>query len=285
MSKNLKNYIYNELTQSSSSIKKTIEAFSAYLDEFDMDYKYNYKFLVSHIEDFEKAMKVHNLFKMKCLSIMEELKRDGSINNEFSKILKYNDRLKCNIDFNNILNYSIIETEENQDTWQITGTLKKQYWEKIIENKCVDISLFIEFRYDNNHFSKRYYGIKVSEMEHVKFIKDFFNESYNLIIIKKLGNENFLKLKTLRLLLPECCEMSVVIDDLHSLIVSPTIVDDYIENNLLKERKNANKTPGTFYISLRSKKIKFVKSKLDNFDGIKKELMSFIQEESEYEQR
>ncbi len=278
MSKNLKNFIYDDLTLSSNDIKKTIEAFSAYLDEFDKEYKYNYKFLVSHVEDFEKSIKVHTLFKKECVSIIEELIKDKSINEEFSKILLYKDRMRCNITFNNVLNYSIKDVAVNEASWDINGTLEYHTWERTIENKCADINIAIEFRYDSEHFLKRFYNVNAIKNEHVALVKDFFNESYRAIVVNKLGNDTFQKLKILRNTLPAEFEMSVVVDDVHSLIISSGYLDNSFDYNLLRIERNTNKTPGTFFITLRNQKYKFVKSKLKNIEEVKEEIMKIIQD-------
>lgn len=281
MTQNLKSYIYNELKVPSRDIKSIISSFSAYLDEFDKDFKYNYKFLVSHLEDFEKSILVHSILKNQCSIVIQELIKEQSINSSFAKILFYSDRMSCNIDFNNALQYPIREFGNGEDPWRKNGTLPQWSWEKIKENKRVELNISIEFRYDNLHFSRRFYNVNTDKNEHISLVQAFFNDSYRSLIIEKISEVSYQNLKVLRHNLPDEYSIKVVIDDLHSWNISRDIQEDYLADNVMELEKNGDLKSGTVLISFNGKKYKYSRSKLKNIEAIKEDLITIHSPDTE----
>ena len=274
MSGNLKSYIYKELKVQDSDIKKIIKSFSAYLDEFDKDFKYNYKFLVSHIEDFEISNLVHNIFKNQCSMVIKALLNERLINNFLKKILIFNDRMSCNIDFNNALQYPVRDFRNGEDPWRKNGTLPKWTWDRIKEKNCVKLNISIDYRYDNLHFSRRFFNVNTDKNEYISLVQNFFNDSCHSLIIEKISEINYQKLKTLRLSLPDEYSIKVVIDDLQSLMISRSIENNFLADDVMILENNANLNSGTVFISANGRENKFSSEKLKDIEAIKDKLMT-----------
>jgi len=222
----LKKYLYEGVSSSSDTIAETIKCFSAYLDQYDNDYKYNYKFLISHINDFEKALKANKLFKEQCEKVIAEILTDKLLKEQFDRIQKSRGEISCTIDFNNTLAYSIDNTKsESESSWKVKRSVKKQYWDDLVEYKSLKLNICVELQYKDINLFKRYYSVDTTNRKYLKNICSFFDNAYEEILKSSIKPEILNRLIELKFYLPKEHDLIVLINN--KFLLYPLRFSDY----------------------------------------------------------
>lgn len=158
--KNLYKSIFQPLEASDDLTEAVLEKFSVYIDNYDEDYLYNYKFIVSHIKEFlSVCSKAENLIK-KAKKIKKALLNDKNLMIFFQAIKKYQ-HISLTITLNNAIELNFIKGDEKKEIIEIKeiGVPSKK---SLKYDEEVDIDILL--RVGRNECIETYSKILISEI-------------------------------------------------------------------------------------------------------------------------
>ncbi|WZL80746.1 hypothetical protein QBE53_13170 [Vallitaleaceae bacterium 9-2] len=279
MDEKIRYQLFEKLPLSSEKIHQTLKAFSAYLDEFNKDYKYNYKFMVSYIEDFENAMMAHEKYLKKCLRILNNLKKNKILKNEFQKIELSEGKVSFALLFDNVL-YCDITKINDEDPVKIIGSVKPHKWERIVKNNDFDIEVTIKLKFQNLELTRRFYEDEKFQNNQQLLTVKFFEDSYKTITEEKIGTERFRNLITLNSILKENYSIKIIVDENMSICFSEGVKSELLGCDSVSFEEMESGDLNKIIISSSKKEYKFDIDNLDNIELIKKKIGDeFLQEE------
>lgn len=267
----LKSQLFERISVGPDEIHQILKTFSVYLDEFNKDYKYNYKFIVSHIEDFEKALKVHGKYLNKCLTILNKIKEHKLLKNEFQKFAMSKGKVSFELFFDNVLYCDITNIDDDDDDpFKIIGSVKPEKWTDIIQNDNFDIEVSIKLIFENIVLTRRFYKNDRFQINEQLLIVKFFEDAYKTIINEKIGVERFKNIVFLNGILKEKDLIKIVVDDNMSVCYSKRFDSDLLKTNSISFDTTESEDTGKVFISTSKKQYKFDIANLDDIELMKK---------------
>lgn len=279
MDEKIRYQLFEKLPLSSEKVHQTLKVFSAYLDEFNKDYKYNYKFIVSYIEDFENAMMAHEKYLKKCLRILNNLKKHKILKNEFQKIGKSEGKVSFTLLFDNVL-YCDITKINDEDPFKIIGSVKPHKWECIVKNNDFDIEVTIKLKFQNLELTRRFYEDEKFQNNEQLLTEKFFEDAYKTITEEKIGTERFRNLIILNSILKENYSIKIIVDENMSICFSEGVKSELLGYDSVSFEEMESEDLNKIIISSSKREYKFDIDNLDNIELIKKKIGDeFLQEE------
>lgn len=182
MDEKISKVVLNGLGLSEENIRIVINGFSAYLDKYEEDYHYNYKYLPSHLEDFCKANELLPKFGQTCEELINILSADVHFNSLKHQIIGSDQILEFKILFSKSIQYEC--TRENILEKSILSVPVRNSW---INKDYVSIDIRFDFLFRDLHFTKNVYGVTGENI--VGLCIDFMNNSYRIIAEKYLNKD------------------------------------------------------------------------------------------------
>ncbi len=183
--RNIFKMIFDGTSISEKNIQIVIKTFSAYLDKYEENYCYNYKYLPSHLDEFCKANKLLPKFQDKCQELIDTLTKEIHFKNLISQIIASNQIIELKLSFNKSIQYDftkekILGIKEKSHL----GVPEKNSW---VNKDNISIDLRLDFIYRDFHFIKNVYGITKDNI--LEIYNDFMNNSYKVIVENYLRKE------------------------------------------------------------------------------------------------
>lgn len=165
-------------------IESILTSFSKYLVNYDMDYLYNYKFIISHIKPFIDLLKNIKKIQEQCENIKDIIDKDREIK-QFIKYIE-NKKPKFYIILNNSIKINFIDEKTNE----LINIYKNELPSKnsLEYNKEVDIKVIFEV--DKFKYNRSYKKVLIKEI--IDYESYDLNEE-NIIsiicVVKKIINQ------------------------------------------------------------------------------------------------
>lgn len=157
-----------------TAVKDILNTFSTYLDHYDKDYLYNYKFIESHIDEFLNAWKKTVMVGAKCENIKNCIvdSKYGLLN-FIEKIYKNSNCFFC-VKINNAIEIYSTNSNASNELLKINeNSLLKQ--ERLKYSNEYDIEIFVKLNDIEYRKSYRKYDIQEDSMA-INLIKKFLDE-------------------------------------------------------------------------------------------------------------
>lgn len=198
-------------------VRDILMAFSVYLDNYDKDYLYNYKFIESHIDCFLKSLKKTESIQEQCEKIKKIIINTKNKKNllEFMKIIKNNESASLSIILNNAIEISLA----NKNDKEVIRINKKNLPPlKYASDNEFDIEIIFKFE-----------KIEYRQIYNRVFIDEIYKESKN---INKENNVSIINI--LEEMLEQFANYIIKINGLDKLIVYLDYLDynHYNVNNI-----------------------------------------------------
>lgn len=207
---NISQLVLEKININEKDLETIINAFSAYLDKYEDNYYYNYKYLPSYKKDFYKANLLLHEFYDDSLKLNDIILKNKRFSDLIGTIQASDQDMEIRILFNRSVLFDYTKkTIKKNNNKSIIGLPNKRAWSKY---NSIDINVNLEFLIQDLHFERTFY--KVSEKDIDKKINIFFNETYKLILERYLEMNNLMFLCEKHQQLDKNIMFKIVIDDL-----------------------------------------------------------------------